>query len=333
MTPVERAFPALLQDFFHRRLVAQLGASAHTIASYRDTFTLFLGYAAQRTGRTPSALTLSDLDAHMVLGFLDHLETERSNSPRTRNLRLAAIRSFMRYVSLREPTLLPVAQRVLAIPVKRFDRPVLGYLSREEVTAIIDAPDRSTWSGQRDAVLFAVLYNTGARVSEMIRLHIADVLLDRASSLLLHGKGRKERVVPLWKSTAAQLRRWLPRIDRRPDAPVFPNRTGQSLSRSGVEHQLRVACRKAAERHPSLATRQISPHTLRHTTAMHLLQSGVDITVIALWLGHEDTTTTHQYVEADLAMKEAALRRVADPAPQPLRFSATDRLLDFLEAL
>ena len=304
------------------------------IASYRDTFTLFLGYAAERTGRTPSALTLSDLDAPMVLGFLDHIETERGNSPRTRNLRLAAIRSFMRYASLREPTLLlPVAQRVLAIPVKRFDRPVLGYLSRDEIAAIIDASDRSTWSGQRDAVLFAVLYNTGARVSEITRLHVADVLLERASSVLLHGKGRKERVVPLWKSTAAQLRRWLPRIDRSPDAPVFPNRTGQSLSRSGVEHQLRVACRKASERHPSLATRRISPHTLRHTTAMHLLQSGVDITVIALWLGHEDTATTHQYVEADLAMKEAALRCVADPAPQPLRFTATDRLLDFLEAL
>ncbi len=269
----------------------------------------------------------------MVLGFLDHLETERGNSARTRNLRLTAIRSFMRYASLREPSLLPVAQRVLAIPVKRFDRPVLGYLSRDEITAIIDAPDRSTWSGQRDAVLFAVLYNTGARVSEITRLHVADVLLDRASSLLLHGKGRKERVVPLWKSTAAQLRRWLSRIDGNPDAPVFPNRAGKPLSRSGVEHQLRVACRKAAERHPSLATRRISPHTLRHTTAMHLLQSGVDITVIALWLGHEDTVTTHQYVEADLAMKEAALRRVDDPAPQPLRFTATDRLLNFLEGL
>ena len=333
MTAVERAFPALLQDFFHRRLVAQRCVSAHTIASYRDTFTLFLGYAAGRTGRTPSALTLSDLDAPMVLGFLDHLETERGNSARTRNLRLTAIRSFMRYASLREPSLLPVAQRVLAIPVKRFDRPVLGYLSRDEITAIIDAPDRSTWSGQRDAVLFAVLYNTGARVSEITRLHVGDVILDRASSLLLHGKGRKERVVPLWKSTAAQLRRWLPRIDGNADAPVFPNRAGRPLSRSGVEHQLRVACRKASERHPSLATRRVSPHTLRHTTAMHLLQSGVDITVIALWLGHEDTATTHQYVEADLGMKEAALRRVEDPAPQPLRFTASDRLLDFLEAL
>ncbi len=333
MTCVERAFPKLLQEFFHRRLIAQRGASAHTIASYRDTFALLLGYAAERTGRTPSALTLADLDASMVLDFLDHLETDRGNSARTRNLRLTAIRSFMRYASLREPTLLPVAQRVLAIPVKRFDRPVLDYLSRDEIVAIIDAPDRSTWSGQRDAVLFTVLYNTGARVSEITRLHVADVLLERASSVLLHGKGRKERVVPLWKSTAAQLRRWLPRIDRSPDAPVFPNRAGKPLSRSGVEHQLRVACRKASDCHPSLAKRRISPHTLRHTTAMHLLQSGVDITVIALWLGHEDTATTHQYVEADLAMKEAARRCVDDPAPRPLRFKATDRLLDFLEAL
>ena len=222
MTSVERAFPALLQEFVHRRLIAQRGASAHTITSYRDTFTLFLGYAAERTGRTPSALTLSDLGAPMVLDFLDHLDTERGNSARTRNLRLTAIRSFMRYASLREPSLLPVAQRVLAIPVKRFDRPVLGYLSRDEITAIIDAPDRSTWSGQRDAVLFAVLYNTGARVSEITRLHVTDVLLDRASSLLLHGKGRKERVVPLWKSTAAQLRRWFPRMMETPTPPCFP---------------------------------------------------------------------------------------------------------------
>jgi integrase/recombinase XerD len=333
VTPPEIGFPALLQDFFLRRLVAERGASAHTIASYRDTFELLLRYVEQRTGRTPSALTLEDLDAPMVLAFLDHLEAERGNSPRTRNLRLTAIRSFMRHASLRDPTALPVAQRVLAIASKRFDRPALGYLSREEVEALLDAPDRATWSGQRDAVLFAVLYNTGARVSEITGLRIADVLLDRASALHLHGKGRKERVIPLWKSTAAQLRTWLPRIDRSPDGSVFPNHAGKRLSRSGVEHRLQVALSKASERCPSLATRRISPHTLRHTTAMHLLQSGVDITVIALWLGHEDTATTHLYVEADLAMKEDALRRVEDPAPRPVRFTANDCLLAFLEAL
>lgn len=333
MRPPQIAFPALLQDFFQRRLLAQRGASAQTIASYRDTFELLLRYAEQSTRRAPSALTLNDFDAPLVLDFLDHLETERRNCPRTRNLRLAAIRSFMRYASVRDPAALPVAQRVLAIPPKRFDRPVLGFLSREEIEALLDAPDRTTWSGQRDAVLFATLYNTGARVSEITTLRVADVLLDRASALQLHGKGRKQRIVPLWKATALQLRAWLPRIDHSADAPVFPNRAGGRLSRSGVEHRLRVTLAAASKRCPSLARRQISPHTLRHTTAMHLLQSGVDITVIAMWLGHEDPATTHLYVEADLAMKEAALRRLEDPAPKPLRFRARDRLLAFLEAL
>jgi site-specific recombinase XerD len=333
MTACEIAFPVLLQEFFQCRLVAQRGASRHTIASYRDTFELFLRYAQQRTSRPPAEFTIQDLDAPLVLAFLDHLEDERGNSARTRNLRLTAIRSFMRYVSMREPTALPVAQRVLAIPTKRFDRPVLGFLSREEIQALLGAPDRSTWSGQRDAVLFAVFYNSGARVSEITRLQVSDVLLDRAASLHLHGKGRKERVVPLWKSTATQLRRWLLRIDRRTDAPVFPNRAGKRMSRSGIEYRLRVTLRRASERCPTLSTRRISPHTLRHTTAMHLLQSGVDITVIALWLGHEDPATTHLYVEADLAMKEAALRRVEDPAPEPLRFQPRDSILAFLEAL
>ncbi len=334
MMPPEIAFPALLQGFFQRRLIAERGASAHTIASYRDTFELLFRYVEQQTGRPPSALTLQDLDAPMILAFLDHLEAERGNSPRTRNLRLTAIRSFWRYASVRDPTSLPTAQRILAIPTKRFDRPALNFLSREEVEALLDAPDRSTWSGQRDAVLFAVLYNTGARVSEVTGLTIADVLMDRASALLLRGKGRKERVVPLWKSTKRRLRAWFKHIDRNPDSPVFPNRAGQRLSRSGVEQRLRVAITKASERCPSLLARPISPHTLRHTTAMHLLQSGVDITVIALWLGHEDTATTHLYVEADLAMKEAALRRLEDPGPRrPARFKARDRLLAFLEAL
>ena len=328
-----RTFPALLQEFFQRRLVAERGASAHTIASYRDTFELLLGYAEQRTGRTPSALTLDDLDAPLILGFLDHLETERGNTERTRNLRLTAIRSFMRYVSLREPTSLPVAQRVLAISAKRFDRPVLNFLSREEVQALLDAPDRGTWSGHRDAVLFAVLYNTGARVSEVTGLRIADVLLDRAAALHLRGKGRKERVVPLWKSTAAQLRAWLDLINRSPDAPVFPNRFGTRLTRSGAEQRLQTAISKASQQCPSLAARPISPHTLRHTTAMHLLQSGLDITVIALCLGHEDPATTHMYIEADLAMKEAALQRLDPPAGKPVRFKAGDRLLAFLESL
>jgi site-specific recombinase XerD len=326
-------FPALLQSFFQQRLVAQRGASAQTIASYRDTFELLLRYPEQATQRSPSALGLDDLDAPLVLAFLDHLELQRGNSARTRNLRLTAIRSFMRYASVREPAALPVAQRVLAIPAKRFDRPALQFLSRQEVKALLDAPDRATWSGQRDAVLLATLYNTGARVSEITGLRVADVLIDRASAVHLHGKGRKERVVPLWKTTAALLRTWLPRIDPSPGTPVFPNRAGKRLSRFGVVDRLAVALAIASKLCPSLAGRRISPHTLRHTTAMHLLQSGVDITVIAMWLGHEDPSTTHLYVEADLAMKEAALRQVADPGPKSLRFRASDRLIAFLEAL
>lgn len=333
MTPPQISFPALLQSFFQQRLVAQRGASAQTVASYRDTFELLLRYAEKATRRSPSALTLDDLDAPLVLAFLDHLEAQRGNCPRTRNLRLTAIRSFMRYASVREPAALPVAQRVLAIPAKRFDRPALEFLSRQEVRALLDAPDRSTWSGQRDAVLLATLYNTGARVSEITRLRVADVLTDRASALHLHGKGRKERVVPLWKTTATQLQAWMRRIDPGPDTPVFPNRAGTRLSRFGVENRLAAALAIASKRCPSLAGRRISPHTIRHSTAMHLLQSGVDITVIAMWLGHEDPSTTHLYVEADLAMKEAALRRVADPGPKPLRFHTSDRLLAFLEAL
>jgi integrase/recombinase XerD len=332
VTSATPGFPALLQEFF-QRLVSERGVSAHTIASYRDTFQLLLGYAQQRTGRTPSALTLEDLDAPLVLDFLDHLENVRGNSPRTRNLRLTAIRSFMRHASLRVPTALPVAQRVLAISPKRFDKPALGFLSREEVRALLEAPDRSTWSGQRDAVLLAVLYNTGARVSELARLRISDLLLERQVAVQLHGKGRKQRVVPLWKSTAKQLRAWLPRIDQRPDAPVFPNRAGKPITRSGIEHRLSLAVRTASQRCSSLAERRISPHTMRHTTAMHLLQSGVDIAVIALWLGHQDTATTHIYLEADLEMKEAALKRLHEPALKPLTYKAPDRLLAFLEAL
>lgn len=330
---VPTGFPALLQDFFQRRLINERGVSAHTVASYRDTFALLLRYATERTGRTPAELRLDDLDAPFILDFLDHLESDRGNSPRTRNLRLTAIRSFMRHASLRDPTCLAVAQRVLAISPKRFDRPALDFLSRDEIHALLDAPDRNRWSGHRDAVMLAVLYNTGARVSELIGLRVADLLLDRSCAVQLHGKGRKQRVVPLWKNTAAQLRAWLTRVDTRPDAPVFPNRAGTPLSRSGVEHRLRLAVQSASQRCPPLAARQVTPHTVRHTTAMHLLQSGVDIAVIALWLGHEDTATTHLYIEADLAMKEAALSRLDDPGRKPVRFKASDQLLTFLEGL
>lgn len=326
-------FPQLVQDFFLRRLVAQRGASARTVEAYRDAFELLLGFAEQRTGRPPSALSLADLDAPLVLDFLDHLEIQRGNTVRTRNARLAAIHSFMRYAAVRDPASLPITARVLAIPAKRFDRPVLGYLSREQVAAILAAPDQRTWSGRRDAVLLATAYNTGARVSELTALRVRDVLLDRQTAVHLHGKGRKQRVIPLWKTTAAQLRAWLDQINSAPGAPVFPNRAGAPLTRSGIRDRLDRAVAVAAQPCPSLRGQRITPHTLRHSTAMHLLQSGTDLAVIALWLGQESPATTHQYLEADLAAKQAVLRRLTDPGPAPARFQPDDRLLAFLQDL
>jgi site-specific recombinase XerD len=326
-------FPQLVQDFFLRRLVAQRGASARTVEAYRDAFELLPGFAEQRTGRPPSALSLAGLDAPLVLDFLDHLEIQRGNTARTRNARLAAIHSFLRYAAVRDPASLPITARVLAIPAKRFDRPVLGYLSREQVAAILAAPDRRTWSGRRDAVLLATAYNTGARVSELTALRVRDVLLDRQTAVHLHGKGRKQRVIPLWKTTAAQLRAWLDQINSAPGAPVFPNRAGAPLTRSGIRDRLDRAVAVASQPCPSLRSQRITPHTLRHSTAMHLLQSGTDLAVIALWLGHESPATTHQYLEADLAAKQAVLRRLTDPGPAPARFQPDDRLLAFLQDL
>jgi site-specific recombinase XerD len=326
-------FAQLVQDFFLRRLIDQRGASARTIESYRDAFALLFGFIEQRTGTPASALELNDIDAPLVLDFLDYLETERGNGPRTRNARLAAIHSFMRYAQLRDPASLPIAQRVLAIPAKRFDQPVLGHLTRDQITAILAAPDRNTWSGHRDAVMLATLYNTGARVSEITAIQVGDVLLDRQTAVHLHGKGRKQRVLPLWKTTAADLRTWLTRVDSAPEAPVFPNRTGKPLTRSGVRDRLDRAVTIAIQQCPSLQGQHVTPHTIRHSTAMHLLQSGTDLAVIALWLGHASPAVTHQYLEADLAAKEAVLQRLHQPAPPQTRFRPSDKLLAFLQAL
>ena len=333
MSPPDTAFPGLLRSFFSEHLAVHRAVSPSTIASYRDTFRLLVGYTAARLHKTPADIVLADLDAQLILGFLEDLETTRRNTVRSRNLRLTAIRSFMRYTSFREPTSLPLVQRVLAVPTKRFARPLLGFLTRPEIEALLAAPDPRCWSGRRDRLLLATFYNTGARVSEIIALRRCDIQLATPPFVRLHGKGRKERTVPLWKTTAASLRAWMADVPAAPETPVFTNRASQAMSRSGVADRLRRALRQAVLTCPSLANRRVTPHTLRHTTAMHLLQSGVDLTVIALWLGHESPATTHGYVEADLAMKERALAKVQAPSGIKGRFRPSDPVLAFLDAL
>ena len=279
-------------------------------------------------------MALADLDAQLILTFLDHLEKDRKNGARSRNARLAALRSFLKYATHYDLTALPVIEQALAIPMKRFDRPVLGFLSRQEMQAILEAPDPRTWAGQRDRALFSLMYNTGARVSEVIGLHVGDVVIDGATAAHLHGKGRKERGVPLWRSTALLIRGWKRRLEEAgDDSFLFPSRGGERMARSNVTQRLDLAVSAAAERHPQLGRRSISPHTIRHTTAMHLLQSGVDITVIALWLGHESPATTHMYLEADLSMKERTLNRLQPVGASPGRYRPPDQLMQFLQSL
>lgn len=326
-------FAALLQRFFGERLIQQQNASPRTVEAYRDSIRLLLTYAERERGKPPAKLTLGDFDAVLVLDFLAHLETERHNTVRSRNARLAAVRAFAHYVALQCPPALQLAQQILAIPMKRFERPMLGFLSRDEMQALLAAPDARTWCGRRDRVMFALLYNTGARVSEMIGIKVADVTLAATSSVRLHGKGRKQRTVPLWKETAAAIRDWLKYTDLRADQSLVPNRSGLPMTRTNVADRLTLAITVATTQCPQLAGRTISPHSIRHTTAMHLLQAGVDITVIALWLGHESPVTTHGYVEADLAMKERALATIAPPETKTKRYRPSDAVLKFLEGL
>jgi len=326
-------FALLVQSFFCQCLIEQQNVSAQTVTSYRDTFRLLLAFLESKRKKAPATLTLADLDVDNIASFLDHLESERGNCIRTRNARLAAIRSFLKYAVVRDPQSLPSVQRVLAIPTKRHARPTLCFLSREEMTAVIESSNGSTWSGQRDRVLFSFLYNTGARVSEAVAACRADVSLSPTRSVRITGKGRKQRVVPLWKTTTDRLKEWLSKIDPSLDTPLFPNRSGRPLSPSGVEKRLQEAVERASAQCPGMKTKKISPHTIRHTTAMHLLQSGVDITVIALWLGHESAETTHQYVEASLAMKEQALAKLEELPAAKVRYRPADKLLQFLDGL
>jgi integrase/recombinase XerD len=270
----QERFACLVQQFFLERLERQRNASPQTVAAYRDAFRLLLTFGDTHRGKPAESFTLADLDSAFVLAFLDYLETQRHNTIRSRNARLAAIRSFLRFASLQEPAALPAIQRVLAIPLKRCDKPLLGYLTREEMQAILNAPDAATWPGRRDRVLLATLYNTGARVSEAARFTVADVAVEGSASIRIHGKGRKERLVPLWRTTAQQIRRWLPEVNAAPEGPLFPSRFGTPLTRSAITERLQRAVRAAIVMRPQLAGRRISPHTLRHYAGFRTIPGG-----------------------------------------------------------
>lgn len=331
--PPAPSFPALVQAFFAEHLTQQRAVSPRTVATYRDAFMLFLAFVQRHCAKAPADLKLTDITPELILAFLDHLENARHNTVRSRNARLAALRAFLKFAAHRDVASLHVIERALGVPMKRFERPMLGFLSREQMLEVIGSPEDS-WISRRDHLLLGLLYNTGARVSEIIGVRVADVVLEGAACVHLHGKGRKRRSVPLWRSTVKELRAWLkdnPRLGA--TSALLPNRDRQPMTRSNVTQRLALAVRAATKRNPALANRHISPHTIRHSTAMHLLQSGVDISVIALWLGHESPTTTHHYVEADLAMKERALSRLKEPKTRPRRYRAPDSLLQFLGTL
>jgi len=297
----------LLKRYFCDYLLNQRRVSQHTIKAYRDTFKLLLPFVATQANKDLPVLSIVDISANVVLAFLQHLEDQRNNKVQTRNARLSAIRAFLKYAATQAPEILADIQPVLAIPEKRADRFLFEYLEKAEMDALLKVQDLTTWFGRRDHALLLTLYNTGARVSEIIRIQVMDVDLQRQHAIHLHGKGRKERIVPLWPQTVAELGQWLNDLKSATGSPLFPNRYGDPLTRFGVTQRLDHAVKNASRVCLSLKGRKISPHSIRHTTAMHLLQSGVDLTVIALWLGHEKIETTHQYMAADLEMKRKAL--------------------------
>lgn len=328
------SFASLVQQFFTEYLVTQRALSPRTIVSYRDAMLLFLDFAQHRLGKMPTALNLNDITPDLILAFLDHLEQERQNSVRSRNLRLTALRAFLKFAARHDVSCFYVIEQALSVPMKHFERPMLGFMTREEMLAVIGEPG-DTWTSQRDHLLLTMLYNTGARVSEIIGVKVGDVVLGESACVHLRGKGRKQRSTPLWKSTVQAIRAWLRRNPKLgTDAALLPNRDGNPMTRFNVTQRLNIAVACAAKTYSSLAKRSISPHTIRHTTAMHLLQSGVAFSVIALWLGHESTMTTHRYVEANLAMKEKALARLQEPETTICRYHPTDdALMRFLQAL
>jgi site-specific recombinase XerD len=327
------SFGVLLERFFTQRLMQQRRASAHTIASYRDTFSLLLKFTHKSLHKAPSALVLDDIDAPLVMVFLDELERVRGITARTRNLRLTALHSFFRFAAFEVPSHSAQIQRVLAIPAKRFTRALVSFLNRQEVDALLAAPDQRSWSGRRDHALLLLAVQTGLRLSELTSLRREDLHVGAGAHVRVIGKGRKERCTPLSKSTRAVLAAWTREPPRAENQPLFPNARGDRLSAHGVHYLLNKHVTTATVKCPSLKNKRVSPHVLRHTTAMDLLQEGVERSTIALWLGHESVETTQIYLDADLAMKQAILDRTTPPEGRPGRYRPDDRLLAFLKGL
>jgi site-specific recombinase XerD len=322
-----------LQAFFTDRLITQRNASPQTIAAYRDTFRLLLCFAHERTGKRPFELDLDDLDAQLIGAFLTHLEEDRGNSPRTRNARLGAIHSFYRFAALGHPEHAHTIARVMAIPTKRHERNIVSYLDLKEIKALLAAPDRGTWLGRRDRALLAVMIQTGVRVSELVGLRVHDVHLGAGHHIRVLGKGRKNRTTPLTGETVAVLRQWLTERGGAPQDPLFPTRQGRPLSRYTVGLLVSKHANTAAAGCATLMAKRVTPHVLRHTTAMLLRAKEVDIATIALWLGHESTQTTHIYEHADPALKEKAIARTTPLGIKPGRYRPSDTLLAFLDTL
>ena len=322
-----------MQAYFTDRLIGQRRASPNTIAAYRHTFRLLLGFATERTSKPPSALDIADLDAPLIAAFLDHLEHGRHNVIATRNNRLAAIHSLFTYLALHHPEHANTIGRVLAIPAKRTENNILTYLTDPEVDALLSACDQTTWTGRRDHAMLALTTQTGLRISELIALYRQDITLTTGANVHTTGKGRKTRRTPLTPTIRTVLKAWLAERVGAPDDPLFPTRTGTRLSRDAIEHRLAIHLQAAARDCPSLKTKHITMHTLRHTAAMRLLLAGNDITVIALWLGHEQITTTNIYLHADMTHKQQAINRTKPMTAKPGRYRPTDTLLAFLEAL
>jgi integrase/recombinase XerD len=327
------ALAPALRAYFTHRLIAQRQASPNTIAAYRHAFRLLLRFASERTGTPPSELDIAALDAPLIAAFLEHLQNERGNSTATRNNRLAAIHSLFAYLALHHPEHAGTVQRVLAIPPKRTERNLLTYLTEPEVDTLLLACDQSTWTGRRDHAMFALTIQTGLRISELIALDCQDITLGTGANVHTIGKGRKERRTPLTPATTTLLKGWLTERAGAPDDPLFPTTTGRRLSRDAIERRLAIHLATAATSCPSIKTKHVTMHTLRHTAAMRLLLAGNDITVIALWLGHEQITTTQIYLHADMTHKQQAIDRTRPLAAKPGRYQPPDALLAFLEAL